>query len=122
MVTQISLSSELIVMIAGAFLSAMFTYIPKFNVWFAMKSDEVKQLTMLILMFVVSVVIFILGCNDLIPIENFICDKHTVWYFIYTFFIAAMSNQSTDRILPKPLAVRQAREIVQTDELAKKFF
>ncbi len=120
MIPSVTFSSDLLIMIAGVVLSAAFTYIPKFNTWFAMKSNEVKQLIMLGLLFVTTAVVFALGCFELIPIENFVCDKNTTVYFIYTFILAAISNQSADRILPKPIAVRQAREIVKEDELYKK--
>lgn len=118
---EVTFTTNFIVMAAGVLISALATYVPKFNTWFAMKSDEAKQLTMLILMFVVSAVIFGLGCFGFITIDGFACNKQTVFDFGYMFFMAAISNQSADRILPKPIAVRQARDIVQTDELAKKF-
>ena len=106
-------------MVSGAVLSALFTYTPKFNVWFALKSDEFKQLTMLILMFVVTGIIFLLGCFDFLQIERFVCDRNTGFYFVYTFILAVMSNQATHKILPKPLAVKQANDVVQGDELYK---
>ncbi len=104
-------------MISGVVLSALFTYVPKLNVWFAMKSNEVKQLSMLIMMFVITAAVFTLGCFEFIQIEKFVCDRNTAVYFIYTFILAAISNQSADRILPKPIAVRQARDINVEDEL-----
>lgn len=104
-------------MLLGAAISAAFTYIPKFNAWFAEKSNEVKQLTMLGLMFAITAIMFGLGCSQLIVIKGFVCDQHTAAYFIYSFLWAAISNQAADRILPKPIAVRQAREIVKEDEL-----
>jgi len=119
MIPSVTFSSDLIIMITGALLSAMFTYIPKFNVWFALKSDEFKQLTMLILMFVVTAVIFTLGCFNFLQIEKFVCDRNTGFYFVYTFILAIMSNQSAHKILPKPIAVRQANDVVQGDELYK---
>jgi hypothetical protein len=119
MIPSVSFSSDLLIMISGAVLSALFTYVPKFNVWFALKTDEVKQLTMLILMFVATGVVFALGCFDFLQIENFVCDKNTAAYFVYTFILAVMSNQATHKILPKPLAVKQANDVVQGDELYK---
>lgn len=119
MIPSVTFSSDLLIMIAGVVLSAAFTYIPKFNTWFAVKSNEVKQLTMLGLLFVITAAIFTLGCFELIPIENFACDKNTTVYFIYTFILAVISNQSADRILPKPVAVKQANDIAQEDELYK---
>ena len=119
MIPSVTFSSDLSIMVAGALLSALFTYIPKFNVWFALKSDEFKQLTMLILMFVVTGIVFLLGCFDFLQIEKFVCDKNTGFYFVYTFILAVMSNQSAHKILPKPLAVKQAGDVVQGDELYK---
>jgi len=119
METGLTLNQDVIVMIAGSVLSMSFTYIPKFNVWFAMKSNEFKQFTMLILMFVSTAAIFGLGCANLIQINNFICDKTTAAHFVYTFVLAVMSNQSTYMVTPKPIAVKQANDIVQEDELYK---
>ena len=119
MIPSVTFSSDLLIMIAGVVLSAGFTYVPKLNVWFAEKSDEVKQLTMLVLLFAITAIVFALGCFNLIQIEKFVCDRNTAVYFVYTFILAAISNQSADRILPKPIAVRQARDVVQGDELYK---
>lgn len=112
MIPSVTFSSDLLIMIAGVLLSAGFTYIPKLNVWFAEKSNEVKQLTMLVLLFAITAIVFALGCFNLIQIESFVCDRNTAVYFVYTFILAAISNQSADRILPKPIAVRQARDVV----------
>lgn len=119
MIPSVTFSSDLLIMIAGAVLSLAFTYIPKFNAWFAEKTNEVKQLTMLVLLFVITAVVFSLGCFEIILIENFMCDKNTAVYFIYTFILALISNQATYQISPKPIAVRQAKDIVQGDELYK---
>lgn len=119
MIPSVTFSSDLLIMVSGAVISLLFTYIPNFNAWFAMKSNEVKQLTMLGLLFVITAAVFALGCFDLIQIENFVCDKNTAVYFIYTFILAVISNQATYQITPKPIAVRQARDIVQGDELYK---
>ena len=119
MIPSVTFSLDLLIMIAGAVLSLAFTYIPKFNAWFAEKTNEVKQLTMLVLLFVITAVVFSLGCFEIILIENFMCDKNTAVYFIYTFILALISNQATYQISPKPIAVRQAKDIVQGDELYK---
>lgn len=114
---ELTLNQDVIVMVAGAILSLAFTYIPKFNVWFALKSAEFKQLTMLIIMFVTTGVLFALGCFEFININNFVCDKATATQFVYTFILAVISNQSTHMITPKPLAVKQANDVVVEDEL-----
>lgn len=116
----LTFNQDVLVMIAGSVLSALFTYVPKFNVWFAMKTDEFKQYTMIGIMFVVSGGMFALACFGLLEINEFVCNKGTAWHFIYTFILAVMSNQSTYLISPKPLAVKQANDVIQEDELYQK--
>jgi len=110
MIPSVTFSSDLIIMFTGAVISAGFTYIPKLNVWFASFDAETKQLSMLVMMTLVTIAIFTLGCFEVIQIEKFTCDRNTGWYFIYTLFLATFSNQGTDRILPKPSAVRKVLE------------
>lgn len=110
MIPSVTFSSDLIIMFTGAAISALFTYVPKLNVWFASFDAETKKLSMLVMMTLVTVLIFTLGCFDVIQIEKFTCDRNTGWYFAYTLLLATFSNQGTDRVLPKPLAVRLVLE------------
>lgn len=103
---SISLTPELIVAVAGAIISLLASYVPKFNVWFAALETEVKQLVMLGLMVIVTAVVFAGGCLDFLPVENFSCDKNTAVQFIYLLIIAIVSNQSVHRISPKTESVR----------------
>lgn len=101
-------SPELIVIIAGGFLSIVFTYSPKLNTWFAGKSEDFKKLSMLVLMVLTTVVVFVLGCLKVVTMHNFICAQQTAVDFIYYLILAVMSNQGVFKLSPKPIAVKQA--------------
>jgi hypothetical protein len=123
----ITFGPEFITGAAGMLISLLFTYIAfikiqgkPFNVWFAEKSNEEKQSFMLLLMTAVTVIVFALGCFKWLEIENFVCTRNTAISFFYSWLLAISANQGTDRIFPKPIAVRQARDIVKEDELYKK--
>lgn len=125
MIPEITMSPELIVIIAGAVISLLFTYVPfkikgkAFNVWFAEFSNEQKQFIMLVIMVLVTGVVFLLGCTDLLPLSGFTCDRYTGAYYVYCLLMAIVSNQGTDRVFPKPVSVRQARDVIKEDELYK---
>lgn len=110
MVPSISFTPDFLAMIAGVILSLSFSYVPKLNTWYAAKATEIKQLIMLGLMLIATIAIFALGCGEIIPIKNFVCDQPTAVYFIYTFILALVANQGTYKITPQTLAVRQAKE------------
>lgn len=108
---EISMSPDLLTMVAGAVLSLLFSYIPNLNTWYAAKSEEVKKFYMLILLFIVTAGIFALGCFDVLKISDFTCEKNTVFQFIWIYILALIANQSTYKISPQTLAVRQAKSV-----------
>ena len=106
---NITISPELIVIIAGGLLSIIFTYSPKLNTWFASKSEDFKKLTMLVLMVLTTIVVFILGCASILPLNNFVCDQQTAITFVYYLILAIMSNQGVYKVSPQPIAVKLAK-------------
>lgn len=119
MIPSVSFTPEFLGLVVGALFSILFSYVPKLNVWFAALSTEAKQLSMLGLMLLSTAAIFGLGCGNIIPINDFVCNQSTAVYFIYVFILSVLSNQGTYKITPQTLAVRQAKEIVVGDELYK---
>lgn len=101
----ITVTPEFIVTISGAILSLCFSYIPKFNTWYAALDGEVKRAIMLGLMLVVTGGVFVLACTAVLPVENFACEQNTAVQFVYLFVLALISNQATHRITPRTKAV-----------------
>ena len=56
------MTAEMLTLIAGVLLTLGFSYIPGLRTWYAGKSDEVKQVIMLVLLVVVAGVSFGLAC------------------------------------------------------------
>ena len=56
------MTAEVLTLIAGALLTLGFSYIPGLRTWYAGKSDEFKQLVMLVLVVVVAAGSFGLAC------------------------------------------------------------
>ena len=110
MIPSVSFTPEFLAMIAGGLLSLLFSYVPKLNTWYAAKTEEVKKLTMLCLMLITTIVIFALGCGEIIPINNFVCDQPSAVYFIYVFILAIVANQGIYKITPQTIAVKQSKE------------
>ncbi|KKT30690.1 MAG: hypothetical protein UW18_C0012G0009 [Microgenomates group bacterium GW2011_GWF1_44_10] len=109
MIPEISFNTEFLVMMLGIASSAFFTYVPTLNVWFANKSEEYKKLFMLILMFLITAVVFVLGCTNILIINDFTCGQKSAVYFLYVFGLSVISNQTTHKISPTPMAVKQAK-------------
>lgn len=105
------MTAEILSMIAGSLLSLGFSYIPGLNTWFAAKPEEVKKLTMLVLMVVVALVAFGLSCANLdFPlIGNVTCDKAGALGLISNFILALMANQATHRASPEMASVQKVK-------------
>ena len=102
--TQIATPS-VIMLIAGSILSVLFNLIPRLNVWFAAKSKEYKQSFMTVAGFVLALVVVGLYCFA----SGAPCDLSAIVSYFVAVILYATGNQSTDRITPKPEAVRKAK-------------
>lgn len=104
----IVLSPEMLAGIAGAALSLLFSYIPRFSEWFAAFSPQVKRLWMLGLLALAVGAIAALNCNGIIQ-TNVTCDQVGFTRLVWMFVTAVMSNQATYTITPETKAVKKAK-------------
>jgi hypothetical protein len=103
--SEIIVSPEWIVGIAGVLLSLAFSYIPYLRVKYASLSGEVKRLIMLGLLVLVSVVVFMLQCYGILA-SNLACDKQGAITLVRYLIIAIVSNQSAYMITPQTSDVK----------------
>ncbi len=102
------MSSETLILISGAVLSLLFSYVPSLNTWFAAKSPDIKRLIMAGMLLLVSVAVFGLSCAGLggeigIQLE---CSKEGVIGLVKTFILAIVANQGAYALTPQPQAVK----------------
>lgn len=101
-------SAELIAGVAGVIVTLLFKYFPGLNTWFAKKTENVKQLWMLIIMVIVSAGVFGGGCIDLFKI-NIACSLDGGWQLVGILITGIVANQGVFKILPTPKKVRDAK-------------
>lgn len=103
-----TLTPAILAAIVGAILSLAFSYIPKLNVWFASKEEEVKRLIMAALLIVLAGVIFGLQCAGVLE-AGLACDKQGVVQLIWILLSAVVANQSVYKITPQLESVKDAK-------------
>jgi uncharacterized protein YacL len=103
------LTSSLLVMIAAAILSVLFSYVPGLNTWFATMDGTFKRLAMLLLLAITAGVIYGLGCAGVLS-SGITCDQPGLTKLVYMFVLAVVANQSTFTITPPTKAVRKAKK------------
>ena len=104
------MTPEMIAGLAGFIISLAFTYIPGLNVKFAGLVKETQQLIMLALMALVSLGAFGLACAGIaadfgLAVE---CSQSGAISLFTSFVLAIAANQGTNKVFPKPKAVRIA--------------
>jgi len=87
--------------VAGMLLMLLFEYIPGFAGWFKELEAAQKRLTMLIMIVVVAVAIYGLGCIDSSPWQVVACTEQGAWDLVLMVITAIMSNQSGHSLLKK---------------------
>lgn len=97
---------DLIVMIAGVFLSLLFSYIPKLNTAFAALSSEAKRLIMLGLLVLTTAGIYAGSCAGIFS-SGITCDQNGLLGLLWMLILSVIANQSTYNITPKTAAVRK---------------
>jgi hypothetical protein len=103
-----TISSELIVSIAGVVLSLLFSYIPGLRTWYAALVSETKQLIMLGLLVLVTGAIYALGCYGILE-TNITCDKSGLVSLVFMLITGVVSNQATYMITPQTKDVVDAK-------------
>lgn len=105
-----TVSSEVLVGIAGVVLSLLFSYIPGLRVWYAALVSEKKQLLMLGLLVLVTGAIYALGCYGVID-TGIACDKNGVVSLAMMLITGLVSNQAAYMISPQPNDVIEAKAV-----------
>ena len=93
------MTSETLLIILGAVLSLVLSYVPGFANWFNPLEDTKKRLIMLGALVVITGAIFGLSCAGWS--NSVTCDKPGAIGLITAFLFALMANQSTFAISPK---------------------
>ena len=111
-------SNELLI-IAGAILAGLFAYVPKLADWYKTKDETFQRLFMAGLLLLSTVVVGIFACTEWFPV-NVVCDKPGLTGLFVAFVFAIMANQGTYPILPKVGANRQvSKNIILTTEFGR---
>ena len=102
----ITLTPELLALVAGSVLSLLFSYIPGLRTAFAALCGETKRLIMAGLLLIVTIVIFLLVHFGVISTG----EPLNIWGYIYLLVQALIANQGTYTLSPPPNDVIKARE------------
>lgn len=105
-----TVSSEMLVGIAGVVLSLAFSYIPGLRTWYAALVAETKQLIMLGLIILVSGAIFALGCYGILSV-GVACDKYGAISLVWMIVLGLTSNQAAYMITPAANDVVIAKQL-----------
>lgn len=103
-----TVTPELLAGISGVVLSLLFSYIPGLRTWFAALAAETKQLIMLLLLLLISIVIYGLGCYGVLQ-TDIACDKSGIMTLVSIFISSVIANQGTHKITPEPIDVRAVK-------------
>jgi hypothetical protein len=104
------MTSDTLVLLAGAVLSLLFSYIPGLNTGFAALAPEVKRLIMAGLMLVVAAAAYGLSCAGVgasLGI-SLVCDQSGLLGLIRSLILAVVANQGAYAISPQTDAVKRA--------------
>lgn len=96
--------------LSGSVLSLIFNWTPRLRQRFDRLSSENQQLAMAVMTFIIALWINLYQCLDpssLTCTDGF--SLRRLGILAATFLAGAVSNQSTDRITPKPKEVRKRR-------------
>lgn len=97
------MSVEFLSMLAGGFLSLLFSYVPRLKPWFDALEADYKRLVMLGSLLLLSLAIFGAGCARLDVFGVVVtCDTAGALEVLKIFVYAAVANQGAYLLTPKP--------------------
>lgn len=102
------LTPELLAGIVGVIISLLFSYVPKFNTWYAALESSIKSLIMLVMLLVVTGAIFGGACLSWFT-TDITCNQAGVWKAISIFISALIANQGIYQLSPTTRAVSDAK-------------
>jgi hypothetical protein len=115
-IPTLNVNMDLLVYIASLVLTLAFSYFPKLNTWYAVKSTDFKKLFMAGLLFVTLVVLVALNCFNLIAAPGLVCTRIGIIDTLIVYLVAIAINQGVFNISPVAKAVREIKDRL---ELAK---
>ncbi len=104
-----SLSVEILLLLASAVLSIMFTYLPSLRTQFAALNSAQKSTVNLALVILLSVVIFVGTCTSIFTIPGIECTQTSLRTLAIYIFLAAGGNQLAYVASPQPVDVTEAK-------------
>jgi hypothetical protein len=105
------MTAETLALIAGAFLTLIFSYVPGLNVKFGALASETKRLIMLGLIVLVGAVSFLLACTGFgegLGI-TLVCTQGGLIELIKAIVFAAVANQGLYQLTPDTAGVAEAK-------------
>lgn len=98
---EFQVSAELFSMVIGGFISALFSYFPALNTWFAAKPENAKKLIQLGLMSVLSIVVYLGSCSWGFFQTDLSCGQVGIWRLATILISSIVGNQGSFRIQPQ---------------------
>lgn len=97
---DLSITPDLLALIAGTVSSLVFSYIPGIANWYNALSEDVKRTVMLVTLALVAVALYVFGC--VIPLISGIeCGLPGIINLVWIFIQALLANQTTHAISPR---------------------
>ena len=109
-----TISAEDISMTTGILLSVILSYVPGLNTRFAALHPTYKRLIMLLLLVIVAVIAYLLGC---IGQSNIECSKAGAWGLGRVLAAAIIANQSAYAVTPRTEAVQKEASLAPYSKL-----
>lgn len=115
------MTADTIALTAGALISILASYSPKFNVWYASLDSDRKRVLMLLALVGVTTSAFALACTgllyDLFSI-SITCERSGAIGLLRMLLLAIFSNQGAYQITPQTKAVKTVKALAKTVETA----
>lgn len=105
---EVVVSPEFLAAASGFLLSLAFSYIPGLREKFGVLAPEIKSVAMTGLIILAALIIYGLGCAQLIN-TGMECTKASAWQMLVYVFYAAVANQTTFTLSPPTKSVREAK-------------
>jgi len=90
---DVAVTPEFLASVAGIALSLIFSYIPGVKDWYNSLTGEWKRVVMAVLLLVVALALFGLGCAGIV--HGISCDQSGIIRLVSVFIMALVANQST---------------------------
>jgi hypothetical protein len=92
-------SAELLLVVWGIAQSLILEYVPYVAPWYAKLDKKWKRLTQALALFVISAIVILLGCYDVIG--GVACDQNGIVAFLWVWILALIANQTTHLVVKK---------------------